>query len=258
MIWCFCWENGAFVRHAHNGSMAKADFDALYRLHKIDAVLHDIRQRAAALDAGQSIQKKMEALRPEYDEAVGAAKRADTELKDVDLQRQARAEKIKKLDKELYGGKVVNPREIEALQKEIEMLRAHQDDAEMRELELMDALPPLKERAARVEAQMAELQKEMVAKRQAALKAKVEMEAQFKEAQASRGAAAKAVPAPLLAQYEAILKRVQGVALAEITPKGACGRCRTQLPTKTVILAQESKWVTCEECHRILIWVPAT
>lgn len=237
--------------------MAKADFDALYSLHKIDAVLHDIRQKAAALDAGQSVQKKIDAFRPEYDEAVGAARRAESELKDVDLQRQARAGKMEKIDKDIYGGKVVNPREIEALQKELEMLRAHQDDAEMRELELMEALPPLQARAAEAEAAMASYQQEMSAKRQAALKSKGEMEAQFKEAQAARGSAAKAVPPLLLAQYEAILKRVQGVAMAEITPKGACGRCRTQLPTKTVVMAQESKWVTCEECHRILIWVAA-
>jgi predicted nucleic acid-binding Zn-ribbon protein len=237
--------------------MAKADLDALYRLHKIDAAILEIRRRAASLDAGQSARKRIEAFQPEYDALAGAARKAESELKDAELQRQTRAGKIKKIDQEIYGGKVVNPREIEAMQKELANLRAQQDEAEMRELEMMEELPELQDRARKAEEEMARLRRLLAAKRQEALGVKAELEAAFMTAQAARGPSAKAVPPPLLAQYEAILKRAGGVAMAEVTEDGTCARCRTKLPTKTVLEAKASRWVTCEECHRILIWVQA-
>src|SRR5438552_2870174 len=117
----------------------------LWRLHEIDTGLVEIRKRAAALDPGKAIMAELKALETRSEET--GVKGLSGEVADLELKQKGLDDKIKKIDKDLYGGKIVNPREVEAFEKEKEMFRRQRGELDGRLLELYELLPAATETA---------------------------------------------------------------------------------------------------------------
>src|SRR5689334_9375648 len=129
--------------------MPSSELRRLYKLHLVDQALLEIRKRAAALDPGKKTAAEIQALQKELDE--GPAKRLHSELTDLELKQKGFQDKIAKFEKDLYGGKIVNPREVEAIQKEIGILKRQRGELDERILEIWEELPPAKEKAEKAE-----------------------------------------------------------------------------------------------------------
>jgi predicted nucleic acid-binding Zn-ribbon protein len=232
--------------------MAELDLRKLWKLHLVDHQLQDIRQRAAALDPGRKIQSELAALTAEFEVHSGQARALAADQTDMELQQRSIDEKIKRMDKDLYGGKVVNPREVEAMQKEIHHLKTVKGDLDLKILELWDKLPPIKKEADALEPQIREKKAQLAEFQKKVMAAKEQMEKEYKERSELRPRLAKEIPAPLLERYELIRKKHEGVGMAGVTRRGSCEACGTNVPTKSIEMAKEGKLVTCEACHRIL------
>src|SRR5947209_4308261 len=100
--------------------MSETDLRNLWKLHLVDYQLLEIRKRAAALDPGKRLMAEIAALNMQLEAKAAHLKTLHGEQTDVELQQKSLDDKLKKIDKELYGGKIVNPREVEAFQKEIQ------------------------------------------------------------------------------------------------------------------------------------------
>lgn len=232
--------------------MASNDLFYLWKLHLVDSTLVEIRARAAALDPGRAILAKIQKAEAEHAEVSGKAKALSGELTDLELKQKSIDDKIKKFDKDLYGGKVVNPREVEAIQKEIGILKKQRGDIDLRILELWELVPPAKAEAEKSSAVLDSLKQELKQHQQLAIREKTKLEQEFKEASGQRAGLASEVPPGLLAKYDAIRNRHGGIGMAKIGKRGNCEMCGTSLPTKTVEDVKDGRAVTCEECHRIL------
>ena len=232
--------------------MSSLDLRKLHQLHQVDVALHEIRVRAAALDPGKRIQAAINALQQDFDVKDAESKKLGGELADLELKQKGIDEKVKKFDKELYGGKVVNPREVENLQKEIQILKRQKGEMDGRILELWELVPPAKKAADDVQAKIDEQKKALAEYQKQVVEARGKLEQQFKELTAKRGPLAKEVPPPMLARYEAIRQKQHGVGMADVVKGNNCGRCGTHLPIKSIEIAKEGRIVTCESCHRIL------
>lgn len=232
--------------------MSFAELRNLHRLHIVDAAIVEIRKRAAALDPGRAIQSKIATLQAELDEVGGAARTLHSEQTDLELQQKAIDSKLAQIDKDLYGGKVVNPREVEALQKEVQNLKRRRSEMDDRILELMEAAPPAKGDADAIEKKIGTLKLELVEHQKKVMQTKADLEKQYKEVSARRSSAVEVVPKPMLVRYEAIRQRTGGIGMADIDKRGYCGMCGTHLPEKLIQGAREGRIVTCESCHRIL------
>lgn len=234
--------------------MASADLLHLWKLHLIDAALHEIRNKAAALDPGRAIMARLESAQRKLEEVGGQAKALHAEQTDLELKQKTIDEKIKKFDKQLYGGQVVNPREVEAINKEIAILKKQRSEMDVRILELWELVPPAQAKAHEAQKEVDALKSELMEFQKEALKLKAQLESEYKQTGSKRAAAAKEVPAGLLARYDAIRQRYGGIGMSRITKRGTCGACGTSLPTKVIEDAKDDRLVTCEECHRILYY----
>jgi predicted nucleic acid-binding Zn-ribbon protein len=224
----------------------------MWKLHQLDSSILEIRNRAAALDAGKSIQSEIAKIEAEYKQVGGNAKALSAEQTDIELKQRSLGEKLVKIDKELYGGKVVNPREVEALQKEIGILKKQRSDLDGRLLELWEEVPPAKKAAEEIEARLNIKKKELEEYQKKVLEFKVKLEKEFKERSAMRPALAKEIPPAMLSRYELVRQKYGGVGMAEVLKGNTCSACGTLLPEKLVEGAREGKLVTCESCHRLL------
>lgn len=234
--------------------MASLELQKLWKLAQVDNGLVDIRKRAAALDVGQSLQPKLAELEREFAEHVAPAKALQTEALDIELRQKSIDEKIAKFDKQLYGGAVVNAREVENIEKEIQMLKKQRAALDDRLLEIWDKAPAMQKVADVVETRLNEVKKAIADKRKAAIAEKARLEADFKRYTEARPGLTGGISASLMSKYDDIRKRVGGSGMVEVTRRQTCAGCGLVIPEQTMAHLADDKVVTCEGCRRILYY----
>jgi predicted nucleic acid-binding Zn-ribbon protein len=234
--------------------MASPELQRLWKLAQVDNAIESIKKRAAALDPGKKILAELQALEKQDAEIGGKSKALRSELADLELKQKGSQDKIKKFDKELYGGKVVNPREVENIEREIASLKRQVASHDERIMELWELIPPAEKDAEAIAAQIEEKKKQFAERRKQAMIEKEQLEAEYKKYAAARPKLAEEVRNPgLLARYDGIRQR-HGSGMTEITKTGHCGACGTHLPERTLQMLKDDKAATCESCHRLLYY----
>lgn len=195
---------------------------------------HLDRQRASLASRAHDLERQQRRVEDEVD-SVGA-RRADSE-------------------RQLYGGTVRAPRELQALSHEVDALagriRALEDDL----LELMEAAEPLAAELAGLDRRRQEIDAEAV--RLAALLSQREAEIDdlLAAEAAARAAAVASIPPDLMVTYEQLRRRLDGVAVARLEAS-RCTGCHLALPAvelDAVRRAPADAVVRHEECGRILV-----
>lgn len=234
--------------------MDSTSLQRLWKLSEIDAGLVEIQKRAAALDPGRAIMQEIKRLETEYAEVGGEAKRLSGEQTDLELKQKGIDEKLKKVDKQLYGGSVVSPREVEAFEKEIAMFKRQRAEMDGRLLELWDLVPPATKAAEAIKKRIDEKNAELAEYQKRVRKEQERLQGEFARLNAARPEATKNIEPGLLARYDAIRKKQGGVGMSKITRLGTCEMCGMKLPIKSIELVKEGRLATCEACHRILYY----
>jgi predicted nucleic acid-binding Zn-ribbon protein len=232
--------------------MSYPSLQRLWRLHEIDVALVEIRKRAAALDPGKALTNEINALESQLNSDGGSAKSLHAEQTDLELKQKGIDEKIKKIETDLFSGKIVNPREVEAYEKEIDMFKRQRSSMDERLMELFDLVPPatavadgIKKRVDAKKAELADYQKRVV-------KEQERLKSEFARLNGLRPAATQDIEPGMLVRYEAIRQRHGGVGMSKITKISTCEMCGMKLPVKSIEGVKDGRLVTCEACHRIL------
>lgn len=234
--------------------MASAELGRLYQLHLIDVGILEVRKKAAALEAGKKIQSEIETFSKHVKGLEDAYHSAHGEQKDLELSNQQIDDKVKSIEKLLFGGSVVNPKEVEAYETQIRSLKKQKETNEDRLISVWDDV-------AKAEKTYREGQKTLDEKvasfedwKKKAVAFKSQLEAKYKELAAKRPAATQGISPTLMATYEATKQRHNGIGLATITKQQTCQECGTKVADKSIESIKDDRTVTCEECHRILYW----
>ena len=83
------------------------------------------------------------------------------------------------------------------------------------------------------------------------------VEADLALVRTERAELARQLPAPVLADYDKLLKARGGLALAQVVKPNLCGGCRmTVTPQRLQELRAQSALLPCESCGRYLSWLP--
>lgn len=226
----------------------------LYRLHLIDAALLEMKRRAGALDGGKAILQEITEFKTAHKEILERPGHIEQALKDLDAKSQAAAEKIKSLEKQLYGGSVVNAREAAGFEQEIKTLREQQDRYAEEGMVLMEELPGAQEAARPLRQELSKLAKAFEAKKQADQSESGTLQTAYKAKFGERQVQAALVSKPLMAQYDAIRQKYGGIGMG-IVDGNRCGACGTMLPEKVLQSLDQDRILPCESCHRILFKV---
>jgi predicted nucleic acid-binding Zn-ribbon protein len=237
----------------HNQTMASLELARLWKLHLVDSAIHDIRHRAATLDPGKAAQGAVDKLVAEEPTRAGEFHQLHGEQLDLELANKTVEDKLKRYEKDLYGGKIVNAREVENVEKEMTILRRQRDKNDERLLELMDLVPPAKKRADAYQAELDRAKAALADARKKAKELRAKLEADYAENTKLRPERAKVISPALLAKYEA-LRQKHTTGMAEVIKFRNCGGCGMVLAERVLVALQEDKVATCDACHRILYW----
>jgi hypothetical protein len=163
-------------------------------------------------------------------------------------------EKASQHDKNLYGGSIGNPRELQALQDEIAALKRRISQLEDQELELMEQIEPLDAELAQAARQRTGLDERAAALRAQIAEEEVAIDAELEQVRAERSGLAGTVETELLAKYEELRPQSGGIAIARLV-HGSCGGCHLHLSAVEIDrikkLPPEAP-AHCEECGRLL------
>lgn len=227
---------------------------ALYQLQQIDLELERISNEQQAVATSLQGDATLQKLRAEY-------KRAEQQLQ-VALQAQRDAEwaledvsqRLKTQEQRLYSGIVKNPKELNALQQEIQHLHMQQELQEEKTLEAMDAAESSQER---VQTQSAELRRaeEAWASQSATLLARRDqLESRRQEVQAKREQLTARLDDSLVNRYDKIRRTRQGRAVSKVE-QSSCQWCRVILtPSQLQQVRTSTQLQTCSNCGRILYY----
>lgn len=237
-----------------------ASHDQLLRLQELDVTMAQLRHRRASLPE-RSVLAEHEAHIARLDVELSelAARSAELQRTQRRLEDEVASIEAKaaETDKKLYSGSVSSPRDLQAMQAEVESLRRRAAGLEDDVLDVMEALEPVEAERSRLEERLEGVHADAAGVRHAIAEAESGIDAELQEVETAREQAAADLPAGLLDTYERLRGRLEGIAVARLD--GAqCTGCHLALPATEVDAVRRApadELVYHEECGRILVRV---
>jgi uncharacterized protein len=162
----------------------------------------------------------------------------------------------KATDKRMRMNRIKNAKELQALQREIELMRQTNGELEEELIKIMQELDEVKAQIQAKESEMAAMQQEWQNK-QNELQSEISgIDAAVSEAANRRQSIAAQVTGDLISRYELIFSRRGGTAVVEVAA-GICQGCYMNLPPQLWNeIIRNDKLHLCPSCQRILYVKP--
>ena len=221
---------------------------ALDRLRHRRATLAERTTSAAAEDRIAELDAAIGILRTERDEIAAEEQRFDHEARLL-------SDQAKDAETRLYSGEVSSPRELQALQADVEQVRRHQRTVEDQQLGAMERREPLDERLRALEAELAAATADASNARDALAAAEAAVDVEIGDETGARNGLAAGLDDALLTQYERRREQANGVGVARLVGM-TCQGCHLTIPATEVDRirrAPEGTISFCDNCGCILV-----
>jgi len=233
-------------------------YDDLLVLQSLDLRIQQLNHRrdslaereavAANARARAELAQRRVALEAQRTDLVRSQHRLEDEVAQV-------AQRAADHEAQLYGGGVTSPRELQALQEDIEGLRRRQRNLEDKVLEVMEELEPVTAAIGELDGADAGLASEGEGLTAALGAAEADITAELDAVTAEREPLVGAIDAGVLADYDRLRSQFGGIAIARLEA-GACGGCHLSLSAVELDRIRRlpaGERVVCEECGRLLV-----
>ena len=238
--------------------MTIEELEALLAVQEHDTTLDQLRHRREALPERGDLQAKAGELRAREAEAATVRTQRDAVLADerrLDDEARSIGAHAEEADKKLYSGTITSPRELQALQADVEMLRRHHTELEDRELELMEQREALDAQLGALDA-LNDTTRGDIARLQAVINAaEQEIDGEVAREADARAQRASGVPDSLVADYERRRSRNRGTGAGRLVG-ATCQACHLSIPsTEAERIRREAGNVVayCDNCGAILV-----
>ncbi len=224
----------------------------LYELLGVDREIEKHSQSIASVDAALADTRLLVETRQAVEEARVALRKQQAERREVELIVEAAQTKSGEAEGKLYGGTVRNPRELEDLQAELNMLKEQQKGHEETLLQALEAVEETENRLQGLETDLKEMEDNWQQESGRLHKEKSSLQDGLAQLQRRRDSMSSQVSAAHLSLYDNLRSSRQGVAVARVE-RGTCQGCRIALPTRVVQQARTSpEPVKCPSCSCLL------
>jgi len=232
-----------------------ADLERVIALQRLDSAAHDAERRVAdAPERERALDARLEAAR--HLVADAKARLADSQ----------NARRLLEKDVAVHQGRLSKFRdqlmavktnvEYQAMQKEIEFAQSEVKALEDKVLERMLEADDLSAAVKRAEAALAAEQKAVEADKRATSSEIAELKTALERMRGERAALTTALAPQVLAVFELVSRRRNGIAVAEARD-GVCTICHVRLrPQVFNTVRRNEEIVQCDSCQRILFFAP--
>ncbi len=222
----------------------------LYQLQELDINIEQTEQ-TLSLKTGQlgkmeeldNIRTRLTSERQHLEELKHQHHDAEWEVDDL-------LTKIAAAEKQLYGGRITNPKELSSLQHEVNTMKSRSDQLENKTLEIIDQVEMAEKIVASASNEYQKLEDEWH-QQQRQLTEDIELlKKTLADFNLRRQQLAEQIESPAVELYEKIRQqKKQAVAKVE---QGICRACRISLSVNVLQKARSGQPVQCGTCGRIL------
>jgi predicted nucleic acid-binding Zn-ribbon protein len=217
------------------------------RLGARKGVLESGGELAAARNVADAAERDLGELRLQLDVVGRDGSKLEHEIDS--LSQKATAE-----NKRLYDGSIVNAKELESIQHEIENLKRRRSDREDEMLGLMEVREELEHRATEAQATSDTLRVQVETVGGAALEELTSIEAELERKVSERQTVVPEIEPDTLELYEDLRKQKKGIGVAALVD-GVCQGCHEQLSAMELDKLKRVEGLRrCEHCRRILVF----
>jgi predicted nucleic acid-binding Zn-ribbon protein len=238
--------------------MSIEELEALLLVQERDTTLDQLRHRRASMPERAELHTRRDELLTREAAASEIRRHRDAVLADerrLDDEARSVGAHADEADKKLYSGSITSPRELQALQADVEMLRRHRSDLEDRELELMEQREALDAQLEALDAEIATTRDAVVRLEQMITANEHEIDADIAREEGARAEQGSAVPDSLLADYERRRARNRGTGAGRLVG-ATCQACHLSIPsTEAERIRREAGNIVayCDNCGAILV-----
>jgi predicted nucleic acid-binding Zn-ribbon protein len=235
-----------------------AAIDDLLTLQTHDSAVDRLLHRRTALPERAELDSRRLAYSELETRRVEVTARRDAELREerrLDDEVRSLEAKAKAVDRKMYSGTVSSPKELQAMQADIDQLRRQAQEREDEELEVLVRREELDAEVAEVEAAQAALLAEMAELVDVIAGQEREIDTELVMEKAGRAAVLPSIPESTLRLYEEIRANNKGVGAARLVGMN-CQACHLSLPATEVDRIRhlpEDALARCEHCGAILV-----
>lgn len=224
----------------------------LFRLQELEADIDDKTDRLKRVQAALRGSRELAEARKAVEVAEERLEKLEAEQRKREMDLKALEQEIEQKEQHLYSGRISNPKELEAYQRDLEHARRRReklDEAVIRGMdELDEARRTFNDASTRLEDAEAAWQQRKAELTDLAEKLK----RYIARARQKRDALRDKIPAGDLAFYEETAKRKGGLAVAKVKNR-SCGVCGVSLSHgKLEAVRRGNELITCGNCDRIL------
>jgi predicted nucleic acid-binding Zn-ribbon protein len=226
----------------------------LLEIQQLDLEIARLAGQVSQLTAAIGDQFKVKAGELAIQQAEQAQRKAQSEQKDAEFALSTLETRIKDHEQKLYSGKGGSPKDLQALQQDIEKDRVRRADLEARALELMEVAEKAGAEVERVRGAVARVLGAASSGKEKQGTEREQAQQLLDKRRAQREQLAAGVPANVLTLYDRLRKRtVDSVAVARVVQQ-RCEGCQDNLPSAEIQRARHATTpVQCASCQRILV-----
>ena len=227
--------------------------ERIVSLQKIDSQLQDIAELLGDLPRKVDALKNEEsALIKSVDDGKTRIKKLELEISKFDGQMTDIKEKIDKHKDQLFL--VTTNKQYDALQYEIDHLKAGLDDIEIKTLEYTEEKETLEERIKSEEENLGALSKDLIERREKLEVLMNESSEKKAKLELQRDKKRKDIENTTLTRYDRIHTARRGISVVHVQGT-ACGGCGAFIPPQIISEVKAEKGShTCDSCSRFLYW----
>lgn len=232
--------------------------ETLLAVQERDTALDRLRHRRSTLPQRAALADADARLRDLAPRVAGARSRRDDvarEERRLDDESRALEQRAIETEKRLYSGEISSPRELQAMQADIEQLRRHRSSVEDDELVLMEQRETLDAEVAALEGQMAEIEAGVADQRADLAEQEQVIDGEIAQERAARDELTRDLAPDLLATYERCRAQARGTGAARLVGR-TCQGCHLDIPATEAerIKAGSGDTVAfCDNCGCILV-----
>jgi predicted nucleic acid-binding Zn-ribbon protein len=233
-----------------------AQIEILASLQTVDREIREQNERKQdLLGELEAKEKEIRAKKRELD-ALSAGM-AEKEKVRVEKDRFFQDEGKKAVEKRMRMNRIKNVKELQALQREIDLMRQGNGELEEELIRIMQDIDGIKAQVQVKEAEMATMQEDWLRKQKDLEEQIHGIDEAVSEASTRRKSIASQITRDLISRYELIFSRRGGTAVVEVNA-GICQGCFMNIPPQlwNEIIRNE-KLHLCPSCQRIVFIKPA-
>jgi len=224
----------------------------LWHLQALDLERDEKLHRADQITRSQANDPKLAAAQTARDAESNRLTQFRAEMQDAELQAKSLDSKIKEVEARMASGRITNPKELDALEKDRQMHRRHRGELDTKLLELMDAMDRAQKSSNEKDATLKKTETSHASEIEKLGRERETLNARVAEIAAEVANQRAALDPGTLATYDRLRQAKSGRAVAQLKNNG-CGVCGMQIPSGLRSrVEQDEELVFCLDCGRIL------